>query len=85
VSSITLALFTLTSAWTPFLQPLGLKRPDNALVLILPLVFAIALTYKTLKLESLDRLLVETCRLSVYIMALIALAAGVLYVVVEWV
>jgi len=69
-------------AYTPFLDPLPLY--DWWLVLLVPLVVAIAVVYKTLKLDALDRLWQEVGRLVVTILAAMAAAAVVLYYITDW-
>jgi len=74
---------TLTLAWRPFIEPIDLHQPEHATWLVVPLVLAIALVYKALKSPSLDRLFVESMKLGVYILVLMALAAGILTLIVE--
>lgn len=71
------------AAWRPLLDPLDLHHPWHAIALLVPLVVAIAVVYKALKLPSLQRLVGETARLSFYIVALMAMAAAILWFVVE--
>jgi len=74
-------LATITLAWRPFVEPLNLH--GQWLWLIVPLLFGVALVYKTLKLPSLRRLPIETLRLGVYILMLMVVAGGVLWGVIE--
>jgi len=69
-------------AYRPFLDPLPLH--DWWLALLLPLTLAIAVVYKTLKLESLERLWPEVARLTGTIVLALAGAAVALYYVTEW-
>ena len=47
-------------------------------LLLFPLVFAVALVYKTLKLPTLDRLLPETLKLAAEVVVVMAVLAAVL-------
>lgn len=76
-------LGALAAAWRPFLDPMRLHEPWQALLLLPPLVVAVALVYKTLKLPTLHRLGWETLQLSFYILGLMAVAAVALWAVVE--
>jgi hypothetical protein len=69
-------------AWRPFLDPLDIH--ELWYLLLPPLVFAIALVYKALKLPTLERIWIDTTRLAAYILMLIALAAVALYGIVEY-
>ena len=75
--------FELLASWRPFLDPMNLHRPWEGLALLPPLVIAVALVYKTLKLPTLGRLGAETLHLTLYILAMMAAAAAVLWAVVE--
>jgi len=68
----------MTAAWTPFLHPLSLGEWWP--VLLLPMVFAIATVYKTLKLEDLSHLPRDAALLSLQIIAFMAVAAAGLWV-----
>jgi len=83
----TLALFIpIMLAWRPLLDPLDdLHGQWASLILMPPLVVAIALIYKTLKMPSLERLAVETLSLTAYILVLMAAAALILFVIVDYV
>lgn len=62
-------------AWTPFLHPLPLH--SGWMFLAIPLAAAIAVVYKTLKLEDLATLPAEAARLTIIILiALVAAAMG---------
>ena len=74
-------MFPLFTAWVPFLQPMDLHA--HWLWLLLPLVFGIALVYKTLKLPDVSMILAETTRLSIYIFVLMFAAGTILWAVVE--
>ena len=71
-----------TLAWRPFLDPLDFH--ELWYLLLPPLVFAIALVYKALKLPTLERIWIDTARLGAYILVLICLAAVALYGIVEY-
>ncbi len=75
------ALCQLTLAWRPFLEPLNLH--DHWLWLLPPLVIAVAVVYKALKLEDLSKLLAETIRLTIYILVLMVGSAALLWGIVE--
>jgi hypothetical protein len=82
VNAIAPAILTL--AWRPLLDPLSLDMsPWFWLVMIVPLAAAIAVVYKTLKLEDLRRLPVEATRLTVLIVAAMALAGAMLWALTE--
>lgn len=71
----------ITLAWRPFLQPLELH--GYWLALLPPIVIAVAVVYKTLKLKKLDKLVYETTRLTCMILGLMFVAAVVLWALVE--
>ena len=73
----------VTAAWRPFLDPLNLHHPWHAIALAVPLVTAIALVYKALKLPTLTELGAQTLQLTLYILAMMGVAAGVLLALVE--
>ena len=77
-----LLTLTLTLAWRPFLDPLDFH--EMWYLLLPPLVFAIAIVYKALKLPTLERLWIDSIRLGGYIILLICLAAVALYGIVEY-
>ena len=64
----------LLLAYRPFLDPMDLH--DQWLWLLIPLVVAISLVYKTLKLQSLEKLAADTTRLTLTILAVTAVAAA---------
>ena len=68
-------------AWTPFLHPLPLN--DAWLLLILPMVAAIAIVYKTIKLKDMAELPREAVKLSAQIVAFMAIAATGLWLLTE--
>jgi len=68
-------------AYWPFLQPLPLER--FWLWMLLPLVYVIALVYKSLKLPSLEKLGRETLMLGSQMLALMVLAALGLWLLTE--
>lgn len=68
-------------AYVPFLDPLTLHQLWY--LLLIPLVFAIALVYKTLKMPTLKRLFAESVRLTAYILSLMIIFAVFLYVLVQ--
>ncbi|MBI1370294.1 MAG: hypothetical protein GC162_16790 [Planctomycetes bacterium] len=76
-------LAALTLAYRPFLEPLDFH--SSWLFLLPPLVFAIALVYKALKMPTLKGLALETLRLTAYILTLLCLAAVALWGIVEYV
>ena len=78
------ALTMLTGlAWRPFLDPLPLH--DYWMWMILPLAVAIAVVYKTLRLDDLSRLPVETVRLTLLIIVSMIAAGALLWAIVEMV
>lgn len=66
-------------AYRPFLDPLPVD--DFWLVLLIPLVFAIALVYKAIKLDDFSHLWRHTALLALQIAGFMGLAAIVLWVV----
>ena len=71
------------AAWRPLLDPMVLGAPWHAMLLAVPLVLGIAIVYKALKLHTLERLVQESAELTFYILALMALAAAILWFLVE--
>jgi len=69
--------------WTPFLDPLDIH--EQWLWLMPPLLFAVALVYKTLKMPTLRGLPIQTLRLGAYIFSLMAIAGVALWQLIEWV
>lgn len=72
-------------AFRPFLDPLPLHAPWATWLLLPPLVLAIALVYRAMKLPTLDDLAREALQLTLQIVAMLVLAAAGLYVLIEWV
>jgi hypothetical protein len=71
----------LILAFRPFLEPLNLH--EYWLWLMPPLVVAVTLAYKAMKVEDLSKLMGETIRLSVYILVLMVGSAAALWAIVE--
>lgn len=71
----------LLLAWRPFLDPMPID--DLWLWLLVPLAFAVALIYKTIKLHDLSKLPAQTLLLGVQIIAGMALAAVALWILTE--
>jgi hypothetical protein len=69
----------MLAAWRPFLDPLDLHTGWHAMLLAVPLVLGIAIVYKALKLPSLRHLGRESLKLASYILALMVLAAAILW------
>ena len=67
--------------YVPFRDPLAVD--EYWLAMMLPLVIAIAIVYKTIKLERLSDLPREATFLTVQIIGFMAVAAGVLWAVTE--
>ena len=74
-----LASWLNTLAWRPFLDPLPID--DVWLVLLIPMVVAIAVVYKTIKTENLKTLAKESAYLSFQIGLFMVVAAGVLWAI----
>jgi len=63
-------------AWAPFVNPLPVEAGQWALWLMLPLLVAVAVTYKTVRTTDLRRLWLEILLLLAYMAAgLVALGA----------
>ena len=73
------AMFAL--AYTPFMHPLPLDR--YWLLLLVPMVIAIALVYKAIKVDDLSRLARESILLSAQILGFMALCAAGLWLITE--
>lgn len=71
------AKFSSLLAYRPFLDPLPLD--DYWLVLMLPLVLAIAVVYKAIKAEDVRLLPRQSAFLALQIVAFMVLAAGALW------
>ncbi len=73
----------LTLAWRPFLDPINLQ--DHWFWLLIPLAVGVSMTYKAVRLESLEhywrRVLIMTTQL---IVAIIAMGAAA-FLIVEYV
>jgi hypothetical protein len=67
--------------YTPFLDPLPLDR--YWLVLLVPMVLAIAVVYKAIKLDDLAQLPRQTLSLAAQIVAFMLLAAAGLWLISE--
>ena len=78
-----LALISLTCAWRPFLDPLPIDR--YWLWLILPMVLAIAVVYKAVKIPhpSLGVMTIQSLKLAGQIFAVLLGAAAVLLFLTE--
>ncbi|HYE02043.1 MAG TPA: hypothetical protein VD963_02280 [Phycisphaerales bacterium] len=71
----------LLAAWRPFLDPVQLHR--HWWFLLIPLALGISVTYKAIRLRTLERYWREVVAMTVQIvLAMLALAAGV-YLLVE--
>lgn len=73
------ALFTL--AWRPLLDPLPLD--DYWMWLMIPMVAAIAIVYKAIKLDDLTQLPRQAAGLALQFIILMAAAAAALYIITE--
>lgn len=72
------AIGNLSLAYRPFIDPL--KMDDYWLLLLLPLVLVISLTYKTIKIDDLSKLAGQTLFLAAQIVIFMVLAAAALWV-----
>lgn len=79
----TLALMSLTCAWRPFLDPLPIDQ--YWLWLLLPMVLAIAVVYKAVKIPNpgLGVMTIESLKLAGQIFVVLAGAAAVLLFLTE--
>jgi hypothetical protein len=68
-------------AWQPFHEPLRIGR--YWIVLLVPMVVAIAVVYKTIKVEDLSQLPRQAATLSMHIIVFMVLAAATLWLVTE--
>lgn len=66
-------------AWTLFVNPIALNADGWTLWLILPLCASVAITYKTIRTESLRRLPLEVIALMCYMMFGLIALGGVLW------
>lgn len=69
-------------AWRPFLEPLMFFQ-ERWYWLLPPLAFAVALVWKALKLPTLERLWIETIKLTVTIVLAMAGAGVFLWILTE--
>ena len=69
-------------SWVPFVTPMPVW--DYWPWLILPLIAAIAVVYKAVKTERVDRVPVEAAKLFGYILSFVIVAALALAALVEW-
>ena len=75
---------TVVLAWRPILEPINLGTGiAPTLLTLIPLVVAIAIVYKTLKLDDLGQLPRQALSLSVWIVGLLVVAAGGLWMLTE--
>lgn len=80
-----IALSTLCTmlAWVPLLEPIPIHSAPLHLLLLLPLTLAIAIVYRTLKMPTLEYLGVRVLQLMLTIVTVMALAAVVLWFIVD--
>ncbi len=71
----------LTSAWRPFLDPIPIDR--YWMLLLLPLTIIIAVVYKTIKTDRLDKIPREATVLVIQIIAFMMMAAVALWLLTE--
>jgi hypothetical protein len=74
----------LPLAYTPFLDPINFFH-SHWLWLMPPLVLAVCLVYKTLKLPTLDNLIPQTLRMSFYLVLFMVAVAAALWLIVAYV
>ncbi len=67
-----------------FIDPVEMHDATVAIWLIIPLIVAVSLIYKTLKMQNLKNLALETIKLSGYILLLIFIAAVALFYIVKY-
>jgi len=70
-------MVSTTPGWRPFLDPIAID--DYWLILLVPLVFAVALVYKAIKLDDLSNLMRQTLQLAGQIVVFMVLAAAALW------
>ena len=80
IHAINFAQATLL-AYRPFLEPLPMH--DHWLLLMPPLALAIALVYKTIKIDDLEQLPRQALVLTAQILIFMTVAAGVLWAITE--
>lgn len=68
-------------AYRPFLEPLAVW--DYWIWLLLPLAFGISVVYKSVRVDSMRRLPLEAVRLTIWIVAAMAIAAAALLLLVR--
>ena len=73
----------LAPAWVPFLHPLPID--GSWLLIMVPLLAAIAVVWKTIKLDDLRPLPRQAASLTAQFIALMLVAALVLWLITEWV
>ena len=71
----------ITMAWRPLLDPVHIEA--YWMVLMLPLVVAVSVVYKTIKLHDLTHLPIQVTRLSLHILVFFILAAAALWLLTE--
>ncbi len=71
----------ITMAWRPLLDPVHIEA--YWMVLMLPLVVAVSVVYKTIKLPDLTHLPIQVTRLSLQILVFFILAAAALWLLTE--
>lgn len=71
----------ITMAWRPLLDPVHIEA--YWMVLMLPLVVAVSVVYKTIKLPDLTHLPIQVTRLSLQILVFFILAAATLWLLTE--
>lgn len=76
-----LGLISPQLAYRPFLEPLPVW--DYWIWLLLPLVFAISVVYKSVRVESMRRVPLEAVRLMLWIVVAMAIAAAALLLLVR--
>ena len=67
----------VSPGYRPFIDPIHIE--DYWIVLLLPLVFIISLTYKTIKIDDLSKLASQTFYLTAQIIVFMVLAASALW------
>jgi hypothetical protein len=77
----TLVLWPMLWAYRPLLEPIMIDR--YWLVLLLPLVVAIAVVYKTIKIDNLKQLPRQAALLAAQIIVFMILAAIALWLITE--
>lgn len=67
----------LSLAWRPFLEPLPLD--DYWLILLIPMIVAVSVVYKTIRIDDLAELPRQAAYLALQIAAFMAMAAAALW------